>query len=335
MSDPEINSQAYWERRFLEDWDSNLGREQSRFFANLAVDALPTWLATTIRHEQWSICDWGCAEGDGTKVLMETFARNRIEGVDFSRAAVETARARYGDRFVAENWLDEAENVCERADLWDLVFSSNTLEHFQDPCRVLGRLCDRAKGCVTLLVPYRELERHPEHAATFLPENIPFIPQPGFVLCYTRTIDAALAEPSYWGGDQVLLVYLRTETAERMHLTAEQGVVDLGEREVPSREALAQADSESAQIRARPERLDEEPRLFRGRADLLAQEARKEHALNLRLVDRIRDQDARIQDLSDELSKLAVSHTELAERLKEVLERPLRLWLLRVLGHRD
>lgn len=299
MSEAEINSKDYWERRFKEDWDSNMGQEQSRFFGTLAVDAMPPWLARTIRAEHWSICDWGCAKGDGTKVLMETFPESQIVGVDFSQAAVETARGRYGEGFSAEDWLDGSVEKDDHSESWDLVFSSNTLEHFPDPDRVLRRLCERALQCVTLLVPYRELDRHPEHATTFLPENILFTPFPGFALCYTRTINASLAEPSYWGGEQVLLVYLRQEVAARLGLTAEQSVVDLGER-------IARLDGELAECL--------------NHADDLAREVRSQFEISAKLANQLKEQDALNQELAIEVRRLA-------SRLTQARKNPLRLWL--------
>ena len=62
----EVNSNAYWDGRFQNDWEANEGPAQSRFFCALVLDALPAWVIRFIRDEQLSVLDWGCAQGDGT-----------------------------------------------------------------------------------------------------------------------------------------------------------------------------------------------------------------------------------------------------------------------------
>ena len=77
MSEMDINSHEYWNGRFERDWESNLGREQSRFFAKVALDNLPVWLTAAVKNGNWSV-RLGCAQGDGTAVLADFFARNRV-----------------------------------------------------------------------------------------------------------------------------------------------------------------------------------------------------------------------------------------------------------------
>ena len=60
-----INSSAYWDLRFRTDWEALGGPSQTRFFWELAVEALPVWLFRSIVERGWSICDWGCALGEG------------------------------------------------------------------------------------------------------------------------------------------------------------------------------------------------------------------------------------------------------------------------------
>ena len=50
MSEMDINSHEYWNGRFERDWESNLGREQSRFFAKVALDNLPVWLTAAVKN---------------------------------------------------------------------------------------------------------------------------------------------------------------------------------------------------------------------------------------------------------------------------------------------
>src|SRR3989304_1575524 len=68
-SEPSINSASYWNARFGGGWGGHGGREQTRFFAELALRSLPAWIARDIAVNKLTVLDWGCAEGDATEVL--------------------------------------------------------------------------------------------------------------------------------------------------------------------------------------------------------------------------------------------------------------------------
>lgn len=216
MNTEALNSKAYWDQRFDTDWAELQGREQSRFFARLAVENLPGWFKRLAVSKKLTFCDWGCAEGDGTDVLASFFGRDHLSGVDFSEKAVEKAQRNYGDlAFKAEDWLT-ANGTATR---YDVVFSSNTLEHFQRPYEVLARIAEYADKFIVLLLPYREFDRHPEHYHTFISENIPFLPSADFVLVHARAVDTRAIKPTYWAGEQVVLIYARRQWLESCDLT--------------------------------------------------------------------------------------------------------------------
>ncbi len=216
MEEQHLNSKEYWDHRFQVDWEAMQGREQSRFFAKLAMEHLPSWLLTLARVQRFTFCDWGCAEGDGTDVLGSYFGRDRVCGIDFSRTAVEKARGLYEDlEFQVEDWLKEG--AADKS--YDVVFSSNTLEHFRRPYEVLHTLLAHANKCVVLLLPYREFERQFEHAYTFLPENIPCLPGTEFILAYSDVLETSGMVPTYWSGQQILLVYARAKFLRESGLT--------------------------------------------------------------------------------------------------------------------
>ena len=201
LSDGSVNSNLYWDGRFGTDWESNLGREQTSFFARVALNHMPAWLLRDIRRESLGVCDWGCAEGDGVDVLASSLGV-RVTGVDFSESAINKARAYYPARnFVHCDYL-----VSDNEDRFDIVFSSNTLEHFSLPWDVLPKVARHAKKLVVLMVPFQEYERIHEHFATFDYDNIPFS-IPGFCLVHAQVVDTSAMRPSYWGGKQILLVY--------------------------------------------------------------------------------------------------------------------------------
>jgi len=214
-----INSDTYWNRRFSQDWETCEGPRQSRFFAQLAIENLPSWLIQQLRRQSLTLADWGCAQGDGTNVWASYVDPHQLLGVDFSGVAIEQAIKRYpAIRFEVANWLEG--NVGD-GESYDIVFSSNTLEHFHAPYKVLESLSARAKKAVVLALPYRELNRIDEHFYTFLPENIPIELSNGFRLLWSKVVDCSYIPDPLWGGDQIFLLYAQTSWVDSLKLTLE------------------------------------------------------------------------------------------------------------------
>ncbi len=207
---PEVNSRDFWEERFTQSWRADHGPEQTRFFGQLALATLPGWLRRQVQQQRLSVCDWGCAFGEGTAVLAQGLG-TAVSGVDFSEAAIAQARLRHPAlEFRCEDWLaGDAGEPRDGAGTYDIVFSSNTLEHFEEPWTVFACLAERARGHVVLLLPFREpvATRYFEHRVSFEPVNVPLVPFDGWML-----VDAVLSDlgPSpFWQGQQALLVYSR------------------------------------------------------------------------------------------------------------------------------
>lgn len=200
-----INSKDYWEGRFAEDWEQNAGPAQSRFFANVTLDNLPPWLIGSIRKEELTLVDWGCAQGDGTNALVRVFDPKKLTGVDFSAESIETAKERYGAiEFLVEDWLHASFPNHEKS--YDFVFSSNTLEHFHNPFEAIEKISSKAQLGLIFALPYREYERIEEHFFTFTKDNLPN--RIGrFNLFWSKVVDCSLIPNTMWNGDQIILVY--------------------------------------------------------------------------------------------------------------------------------
>jgi len=212
-----LNSNDYWDSRFAEDWEPSHGPAQSRFFTRLAIENLPRWLIDQLQRQSLTLCDWGCAQGDGTDVWASHVASERLTGVDFSSIAIEQAKQRYqAIQFINEDWLASQP---DRRSIFDVVFSSNTLEHFHEPYDALKALSTRATKALVLVLPYREYERHHEHFFTFLPENIPLVINNNFRLVWSRVVDCRQLPNALWGGDQIILVYAKSEWVDSLGLT--------------------------------------------------------------------------------------------------------------------
>lgn len=203
MENKDVNSKAYWDGRFSSDWKDRGGKEQSAFFSRVAVDNLPGWLKSEIREKKYTVCDWGCAFGDGTNILKEYLDIHKITGVDFSTTAIEYARNNFpGIDFLAADFTKELPDT-----KFDILFTSNTLEHFESPWETLDAISGAARYYIVVLVPFKEYERFEEHFYTFDFRNIPFALPNGFVLTHSTVIDTSLLEARYWNGKQGLFVF--------------------------------------------------------------------------------------------------------------------------------
>lgn len=198
-----VNSREYWNLRFgpeRGDWDQYSGAEQTEFFGRLALEHVPGAFFDWVRGRGWSVCDFGCALGQATRLLAERLGPGaQVEGVDFSATAIERAQALHPGlpfRVADLDGLGE----------YDVVFSSNTLEHFEYPHAVLERLSASARHAVVLLLPFEEAEpRHPEHKVTFTLDSFPLLIAGPKVLAFARVIDTR--GNSFWDGRQIALVY--------------------------------------------------------------------------------------------------------------------------------
>lgn len=228
-----INSQPYWDTRFSSDWDSLNGPAQSRGFAWLALQEIPEWLLQTIRQDALTLVDWGCAQGEGTNVWSSYVSGSNLLGVDFSHTAIEKATEKYPNiRFECSDWL-VSETPSSQA--FDIVFSSNTLEHFAEPYAVLQQLTKRARKAIVLLLPYKEMNRIEEHEYTFLPQNIPAKLEGGFSLIWSKVS----GPHDFWNGEQVLLVYANDEWLEKKNISLNEIFVEKNNSNILKNELTA------------------------------------------------------------------------------------------------
>jgi glycosyltransferase involved in cell wall biosynthesis len=202
--DPEtVNSRAYWDRRFIEDWEARGGPNQSRFFATLLLN----WLSPRVRAEiasgRLSICDWGCAEGDGTAVIAAAFPDSTVTGIDLSQAAISRATTRYP---AIDFRVGDVDAV---ADGYDVIVTSNVLEHLDDPWRAAAMLARAARRYVLVLVPFLDSTQEPEHRYVFGPLDLRERLDDEMVLAEACGIDTRQIPLSCWPGMQLLAIYRR------------------------------------------------------------------------------------------------------------------------------
>lgn len=239
-----VNSEAYWAERFRTNWRERGGSEQTLFFYRTLLDYLPPWFMLTARQRKWSICDWGCGLGEGSDLLAHTFP-GPVTGIDFAAPAIEDATQRYGrPRFIATDLM-----TTDHDDAYNVVLSSNTLEHFSNPRIVLDRIATFASDALVIMVPFREYQRHEEHETTFDPASIPAqVARGRFVLAASRVIPTDKMEPTYWWGEQILLIYLTPALLTEADFRLADIVVDRGELGKLESVALTSAQARVAQL---------------------------------------------------------------------------------------
>ncbi|MCA9805710.1 MAG: methyltransferase, partial [Cyanobacteria bacterium HKST-UBA02] len=206
-----LNSTDYWDFRFDGDWLEKSGDQQSLFFSELIAENLPDWLLTEIRRNQMTICDWGCALGELVGYFTELLPGLEITGVDFSRRAIELAKERYPkNTFLAQDWTNLSPEELPR---YDVIITSNVLEHFRDPVSILrNTLGQVAKRYIIVLIPFAEdperLEK--EHFFRFLPHTLPFNWEQWISVYYT-VIDTDKRRGTRWRGQQALIIYAHAD----------------------------------------------------------------------------------------------------------------------------
>ena len=216
----DINTNSYWNKRFEENWESCEGPAQSRFFSKIAMQNLPTWLLDVIKQHNLTMVDWGCAQGDGTEELVRYIPCEQITGVDFSKTAIEQANRRYPNiKFENEDWL--ASEIKER-NIFDVVFSSNTLEHFHHPFEVLNVLCQHASKAIILAIPYNDDLLIQEHFFRFDAKNIPLMLQSGLTLLWAKVVDCKKEKNTQWPAEQIILVYVNSKWLSSLALCLQE-----------------------------------------------------------------------------------------------------------------
>ncbi len=208
-----INSKEYWDKRFVSgDWIDHGGREQTLFFANLAISNLPKWLTKQINKEHLTICDMGCAEGDAVDLFAKLFFNCDVTGIDFSESAIHRAKINYPSYVFQQGDINTFDKE------YDVIFSSNTLEHFRKPDTVLNKMLSLANKYLILLVPFNEMERIDEHLSSFFYDSF-LLRKDKYVLLYYKEIDCTEIENSMWPGQEILVVYGNVENIAYSSMT--------------------------------------------------------------------------------------------------------------------
>ncbi len=220
----EINTEEYWDNRFLVDWEAMQGKEQTEFFAYIALELLPDWLKNEIKLEKLTICDFGCALGEAVCVL-NTQLQTEVSGMDFSRSAIEKAKENYPQYDFFQKDISKEEMEERR---FDVGYISNVLEHIENPWGAAENLVKCVNRYFIVLIPFRETMQIEEHCNKFDTENIPFHIEK-MKLIYANYMDCTHIENTLYADRQILLVY--TNEREKINQSCLEDFVEGFEKE--------------------------------------------------------------------------------------------------------
>lgn len=198
-----INSKEYWEYRFDNNWIDRNGINQTEAFMNLLLTYIPEIISQYLSNNH-TVLDWGCGIGIGAKVLANKFPNCTISGMDLSESAIAQSKALYPEyEYIAAD-------VTKTKNKYDVIITSNVLEHFGDPHSMIKELMKKSNKYVIILVPHNE---NPvggdtaEHQYSFNDESFPSELN-GFKLKDKIVITEC---PNCWLCEQVLVVYEKKE----------------------------------------------------------------------------------------------------------------------------
>lgn len=196
-----VNDQAYWEERFAsKDWDQYGGQDQTRFFMQVLVDYLPDWLKAEWQEKEYTVCDAGCAKGEGAALLAQVFPKCKVFGMDFSPSAIQEAARMYPQ---ASFYVGDIYNWHET---YDVIVSSNVLEHLEHPDQVMKNMLKNTREYLVLMVPLDDDYGYDEHINRFSFDSFNNL-YDGFSLAYHTWIYSGNLPNTMWLGYQLLLVY--------------------------------------------------------------------------------------------------------------------------------
>ena len=151
------NSKNHWNFRFLTDWVFVGGSNQTLYFACGLFANIDKKELEDVK----TIIDFGCGTGDSSIVFNIFLPKANVFLHDFSQVAVKKGLKKY------ERFLNVGKANLE-IQKFDLVYTSNVIEHVLDPRLFVEELINLTNKYVIIQCPYKEY--HPD-GKNITPQN--------------------------------------------------------------------------------------------------------------------------------------------------------------------
>jgi trans-aconitate methyltransferase len=195
-----INSKEYWDWRFESgSWSDFYGEGQTRFFAEIMIDNLPSDIFINIYRNNYSMLDFGMGLGQLCDLWSTVFETTNITGLDLSEVAVKKAIELFPD-------LKFTSSPLSNSDKFDIVVSSNTLEHLKNWREYLDLFSEVSQKYIIILVPH-DSGLFDEHVVNFDINSFPETLN-NFEKVFEKVIKCN--NEKYWNGLQQLVIYKHT-----------------------------------------------------------------------------------------------------------------------------
>ena len=184
-----LSTKEDWDAYFEEGgpWEANRGPEQTRLFA----EAFCKHTSIHLENGQ-SLLDSSCALGDALPVFRKHFPKAQLYAYDFSKVAIRRCKERHSGMAGCY-----AASIEEISSMYDVIYSSATLEHFSDYKEKARALLQHCRY-LCIFVPYNEKRfgknlkygQDHDHVVTFFEHSFDFLLDEGFAkrISYTKSI---------------------------------------------------------------------------------------------------------------------------------------------------
>lgn len=137
---------SFWENQYIVSLNHHVNQNvtiSQDFLKNLNQEFIKVFESSK------SLFEFGCGTGELCEMLKTKFSK--IVGVDISKNSIEFAKSHYSSQYSVFYILTDENPYSD----FDLVISSNVLEHFKNPFIVLDKLLKIGKNIV-IIVHYNQ-----------------------------------------------------------------------------------------------------------------------------------------------------------------------------------
>lgn len=119
----------------------------------ISTDFLNTCNFNHIFGNAQTLLEIGCGTGELSKLLSEKFTNLKIVATDYAKSSIDYANTNYKKDSVTYKQLDIIKEEIEEN--YDVIISSNTLEHFKNYKLIINKILPKCKYAI-FIIPHHE-----------------------------------------------------------------------------------------------------------------------------------------------------------------------------------